>query len=274
MGEKLDWLRWKLGMPNMLVKDCEGQSGGLVLFWKNEVNLRQVGLQSRYHIDTEIMEKDGFVWRFTGIYGEPKTEERDKTWQLMRTLKHQNDKPWLCVGDFNEILYAWEKEGGAPKPQRQMDKFKEALECCALDDLGFVGDPFTWRNNSHSAENYVKERLDRAVATQGWKDRFPTYKVVNGDPRHSDHRPVMVDTHGGLTKRYNSTRNSMPKFEARWLEEPECRSIVENAWGMEVGVNNKGVTAAVRGVLGNLVDWSNNVLGELEKRVKRFKREL
>jgi hypothetical protein len=43
---------------------------------------------SKYHIDTEITEPDGFVWRFTGIYGEPKTEDREKTWKLLRTLKN------------------------------------------------------------------------------------------------------------------------------------------------------------------------------------------
>ena len=58
-------------------------------------------------------------------------------------LKHQSDKPWLCAGDFNEILYSWEKEGGVPKPQAQMDRFKEALEVCELNDLGFSGDAFT-----------------------------------------------------------------------------------------------------------------------------------
>jgi hypothetical protein len=62
------------------VKDCDGKGGGLALFWKNTVNLRLVGFISKYHIDTEITEEDGFVWRFTGVYGEPKTEEREKTW--------------------------------------------------------------------------------------------------------------------------------------------------------------------------------------------------
>jgi hypothetical protein len=28
-----------------------------------------------------------------------------------------------------------------------------------------LGVPFAWRNNSRSSEHYIKERLDRAVAT-------------------------------------------------------------------------------------------------------------
>jgi hypothetical protein len=67
---------------------------------------------SKYHIDTEITEEDGFVWRFTGIYGDPHTDGKVNTWRLMCTLKHQNNNPWLCAGDFNEILHIREKEGG------------------------------------------------------------------------------------------------------------------------------------------------------------------
>ena len=62
---RMEWLRWKMGMTNMLVKDCEGQSGGLALFWKNVINLKLIGFMSRYHIDAEITEPDGFVWWFT-----------------------------------------------------------------------------------------------------------------------------------------------------------------------------------------------------------------
>jgi hypothetical protein len=45
-----------------------------------------------------------------------------------------------------------------------MDAFRRALEDANLEDLGFVGDAFTWRNNWHLAQGYVRERLDRAVA--------------------------------------------------------------------------------------------------------------
>ena len=37
--EGLSRLTLKLGMPNMVAKNCEGCSGGLALFWKNEVQL-------------------------------------------------------------------------------------------------------------------------------------------------------------------------------------------------------------------------------------------
>jgi hypothetical protein len=92
-----------------------------------------------------------------------KAKEKDKTWRLMRILKNQYDMAWLCLGDFNEILFESEKVGGRRKAQSSIEKFRHALEDCGLDDLGFVGDAFTWRNHHHQAEGYIKQRLDRAV---------------------------------------------------------------------------------------------------------------
>lgn len=34
---KMEKFRYKLGMPHMVVKDCEGKSGELALFWKRDV---------------------------------------------------------------------------------------------------------------------------------------------------------------------------------------------------------------------------------------------
>ena len=31
---RIEGLRWSLGMTNLVVKDCEGKSGGLAIFWK------------------------------------------------------------------------------------------------------------------------------------------------------------------------------------------------------------------------------------------------
>lgn len=131
------------------------------LFWSKEVDLVVKGL-SRYHIDADVKEDDGREWRFTGVYGEPKVE-KDKTWTLLRILKNKYKKPWLCMGDFNEVLFSHGKEGGQPKSQICMEKFRRALDDCGLQDLGSAGDAFTWRNHHHKVAGYIRERLDRAV---------------------------------------------------------------------------------------------------------------
>lgn len=70
-------------MINMMVKDSMRPSGGLALFWKEEVDLKVLSL-SKYHIDARIKEGDGSTWRFTGIYGgELRSEEKERTWELL-----------------------------------------------------------------------------------------------------------------------------------------------------------------------------------------------
>jgi hypothetical protein len=38
-----------------------------------------------------------------------------------------------------------------------MDAFRHALEDANLSNLGFVGDAFTWWNNWHNANGYIRE---------------------------------------------------------------------------------------------------------------------
>jgi exonuclease III len=35
---KIEGLRWWLGLTNLVVKDCRGKSGGLAVFWRKGVN--------------------------------------------------------------------------------------------------------------------------------------------------------------------------------------------------------------------------------------------
>jgi hypothetical protein len=69
------------------------------LFWKKEIDVT-IKSFSNYHIESVIKEEDGLLWRFTGIYGESRSEEKEATWELLRTLRVQNDLPWLCSGGF------------------------------------------------------------------------------------------------------------------------------------------------------------------------------
>ena len=102
-------------------------------------------------------------WHFTGFYGEPRRENRWRSWALLQHLKQLSGSPWLCAGDFNEILEATEQFGGVTRPEGQMDGFREAVSTCGFTDLGFIGLPYTWDNRQHGSRN-VKARLDRALA--------------------------------------------------------------------------------------------------------------
>ena len=62
------------------------------------------------HILAKVVEKDGFVWFFTGFYGWPEENEMRKSWTLLSHLKSFVEGPWCCIGVFNAILHASEKQ--------------------------------------------------------------------------------------------------------------------------------------------------------------------
>ena len=159
------------------------------------------------------------------------------------------------------------------RPQVCMDRFRQALEECSHGDLGFAGDPFTWRNCNHTCAHYIREWLDRDVADDAWRTHFLNFTVKNGDPQHSDHRPVILTV---KEEAVCSRGRSGPAFhfEARWVKEENCVVIVENAWKLSMNTGMGVVADAVRGVANDIWDWSRNVLGDLEKRIKRAKCEL
>jgi hypothetical protein len=81
--------------------------------------------------------------------------------------------PWCCVYNFSGMLYSFEKQHSAIKPQSQMDRFHQTLDFCNLQDLGLGGDTFTWRNNNDlRVEGYICDRLEQAVPTPAWRLSF------------------------------------------------------------------------------------------------------
>jgi hypothetical protein len=176
------------------------------------------------------------------------------------------------VGDFNEILYQHEKEGGVLRPQAQMDRFRETIADCELQDLGFEGDVYTWRNNNRTALGYVRERLDRALANMEWRTKFVIVHVLNGDPRHSDHRPIIISTE---RKEVASGRGAKAFFfEATRLEEEQCADVVKEGWEQGMAESLTRVDQLVGKVASSLAGWISNVLGVWEKKRKKLKKEL
>lgn len=93
----------------------DGRSGGLGMFWKADCNLH-IQTLSPNHIDAHILNENQQPWRLTGFYGYSKSSRKHESWRLLKHLQARSSLPWVCLGDFNDILHSDEKQGRLPKP--------------------------------------------------------------------------------------------------------------------------------------------------------------
>lgn len=71
---------------------------------------------NRWYIDALIdLDGDTGVRRLTWFYGNLETYKRKESREMLTRLRKLCDKPWVCIGDFNEVLRFNEK-GGADRP--------------------------------------------------------------------------------------------------------------------------------------------------------------
>ena len=109
----------KIQFENIFVAPRPNRGGGLVLFWRSLIDVSVVG-SSKNFIDAIINRNKEDEWRFTGFYGEPETHKRLESWEQLRSLDRKFQLPWLCVGDFDELIRADEKLGGNRRSHNQM----------------------------------------------------------------------------------------------------------------------------------------------------------
>ncbi|KAK2635601.1 hypothetical protein Ddye_030393 [Dipteronia dyeriana] len=139
--------------------------------------------------------------------------------------------PWLCMGDFNEIISEDDKLGGPPQNRLMMENFKEALEYCGFEDVGFRGPIFTWCNRRNGVDS-MQERLDRGLCNIEWKRIFSRAFVQHLEFWHSDHRALLIDLSGPSNSWRNKGdgRRNRFHFEACWAEKDKCRCLIERSW--------------------------------------------
>jgi hypothetical protein len=226
-ARRMEFIRIKTGYCSMFVVDSIGRSGGLALFWKKE-SLVEIKNYSQRHISAEVcVDPNGQVWKFTGFYGNPEPGKRREGWSLLRYLSSQNPQAWLCVGDFNEIVEDSEKFRAALRPRWQMENFNNTLDYCRLQDLGFAGAKFTWCNYREDG-CFTQERIDRATATQEWRDFFPLHLVEVLANRSSDHTPLLVSFKKEMQD-FRKKRNGF-RYEANWSKNEKTKEVVRQAW--------------------------------------------
>ncbi|XP_074315616.1 uncharacterized protein LOC141651821 [Silene latifolia] len=218
-GRDMRRVREWLGEYNGIEVDSVGRSGGLAFLWKKEVDCNFVSA-SVHHVDCHIREGEK-EWRITGFYGWPAVSDRHLSWELLRLLHNQSALPWVCIGDFNEILYSTEMKGGS-RAQWQINNFQSAIDDCGLRDAPWEGYKFTFDNGQAGDANH-KCRLDRALCTETWLDLFPYARLFHLDREWSDHAPLRLDFD---RREIGSKTRSRFRFEQIWVGEEGCKEAI------------------------------------------------
>lgn len=118
-------VRDRLGYFNSLVVDYVGRSGGLAMLWKKNVIVDLISMFV-HHIDVIVSAGLGEEeWRCTRFYGRLEVHNSHLSWSLLGTLAGQSDLPWLCLGDFNQII-------------RCTSGFWLSYQFCIIDSLSYI----------------------------------------------------------------------------------------------------------------------------------------
>jgi exonuclease III len=187
---RVESLAGTLGYDNAFAVSSTGRSGGLGIFWNNDIKVDCLPY-SQYHIDAVVHTPLEEPWRLTCVYGEACVSERHKTWDMLKFIKAYSPLPWLCIGDFNEVLHREEHVGVNDRSNTQIQAFRETVGVCELMDLGYIGTPWTFEKKVVGG-SYCRVRLDRALATTSWSERFPLATLHHLTAAASDHSPIIL----------------------------------------------------------------------------------
>lgn len=152
----------KLQFQHLFLENPMGIAGGLALMWHEEVTLK-VKDNSKQFIDVECTDPvSKYVMQITFVHASTNFGERLLLWQTLKALKPRSSTPWICMGDFNEILYVWEKVGKREADNKRIVAFRDMLNEPSLINIDSHGCTYTWANN-REGEDLVKKKIRQGV---------------------------------------------------------------------------------------------------------------
>jgi hypothetical protein len=213
---------------------------------------------------------NSLTWRATGLYGYPQNHNKFLTCQLINDLSCTNVcSDWLLFGDFNLVLTNEEKLGGNPLDPILTFSFRNTMNHCDLQDLGYNGNIFTW-TNKHQGDSQIQCRLDRFLATSDWISLFPNYSNQHLLRYKSDHCPISLVFSTVSNNRNSHTNYYQKKFEQVWTTDDYHKQIVKEAWQHQQGnLSNK-----LHHTMHALHSWGSKTFGIIPNKIKVIQQDL
>ena len=169
----VDLQAW-LGYDRLFTVDPLNICGGLVLFWKNSVDVTFL-YEDKNLLDVHTI-YEGKQFNLSCVYGNPNVSFRHIVWERLTRIGVNRKNSWCMFGDFNEILNNSEKTGGPRRSDSSFVPFSNMLEGCGMSELPSSGNSFTWGGRRNNLS--IQCKLDRAFGNKQWFNQFPASNQV------------------------------------------------------------------------------------------------
>lgn len=163
------------------------------------------------------------------------------------------------MGDFNEPLVEEDKFGGRSVSINRSLLFKECLDICNMLDMGFSSPRYTL-TNKRDFNNLILERIDRFFANLEWCLLYPEAKVSYLPRCHSDHCPILMETHPTRPIMLNRPF----RFQSFWLSNLSFPGIVSQTW-----INSRNLEESITRFTNEAATWNKNQFGNIHGKKKR-----
>ncbi|XP_019160111.1 PREDICTED: uncharacterized protein LOC109156731 [Ipomoea nil] len=259
-------LRIRLGFEGVFYVGPVGLSGGLALLWRKNCTARLLSFSKNY-VDVEVSMTNLPNWRMTCYYGFPERNRRVESWELLKSLAPRSNLPWVMVGDFNDLLFQYEKRGGNQHPNNLLRGFGETIEHCGLSQLPMNGYQFTWEKGK-GTPNWIEERLDKVLANETWRDLITGARVYNLLTRKSDHFVIFLAIRNNETWRGRGMKRF--RFEMAWLYDDGCRAVVEKSWEEK---RVEGMQNCIEHCGNRLTQWGGDWHHKFGEKIMKLRKE-
>ncbi|XP_026435806.1 uncharacterized protein LOC113333598 [Papaver somniferum] len=222
------------------------------------------------HINATITDPiDNNSWILTCLYGSPYRKLKLKSWNIIKQMAGNVDKPWLVIGDLNVVLHEEEKKSRFAFKKNEAKFFNNLINKCNLIDLGFTGYTYTWNNNRQEDDN-IEQRLDRALVNGKWNRKYPNSSIKHLGPLASDHVPIKLNMHN------NWDDGPTPfKFFGEWLKHADCKKLIQDSWNINVkGSSAHKVNIKLSTVKHTLKLWNRKNIGNINRNIQNIKKQL
>jgi hypothetical protein len=126
------------------VVPAQGQSGGIWLFWKQDISITVVEHSPNYIFGLCNNVLDNRQFGLVCLYGDPHHQNTASIWaQVLHFVVGNSTMPIFCMGDLNGIMHPNEKLGPSRPDIMHINAFCDHVKQCGFIDLGYSGPDYT-----------------------------------------------------------------------------------------------------------------------------------